>query len=143
MEDLRPKTILFCAILAFAIALSVLLRGRRAVHLLFAAFATALAFWYASQSLTGFFHAEIWVRATGVLTVLLPQFAVHLFQSLVPAEAPALPRRLTRFATIVGQSKNAPPVAQIQPAARSGSKPRRTPVATAATTMTPTATSER
>lgn len=102
MEDLRPKTILFCAILAFAIALSVLLRGRRAVHLLFAAFATALAFWYASQSLTGFFHAEIWVRATGVLTVLLPQFAVRLFQSLVPAEAPAVPRRLTRFATIVG-----------------------------------------
>lgn len=102
MEDLRPKTILFCAILAFAIALSVLLRGRRAVHLLFVAFATALAFWYASQSLTGFFHAAIWVRATGVLTVLLPQFAVHLFQSLVPADAEAPPRRLVRFATIVG-----------------------------------------
>ena len=102
MEDLRPKTILFCAILALAIALSVLLRGKRAVHLLFAGFGTALAFWYASQSLTGFFHAEIWVRATGVLTVLLPQFAVHLFQSIVPADKPRGALRLTRFATIVG-----------------------------------------
>ena len=100
MEDLRPKTILFCAILAFAIALSVLLRGRRAVHLLFAAFATALAFWYASQSLTGFFHASIWIRATGVLTVLLPQFAVHLFQNIVPVDRPERTTRLTRFATI-------------------------------------------
>jgi signal transduction histidine kinase len=102
VEDLRPKTILFCAILAFAIALSVLLRGRRPVHLMFAAFATALAFWYASQSLTGFFHAPIWVRATGVLTVLLPQFAVHLFQSIVPQDNPPGPLRLTRVASILG-----------------------------------------
>ncbi len=51
-----PKTILFCAVLAFAIALSVLLRGRRAVHWLFAAFATDVALWYASQSLAGFFQ---------------------------------------------------------------------------------------
>ncbi len=99
MEDLRPKTILFCAILAFAIALSVILRGRRAVHLLFAGFATTIAFWYASQSLSGFFHAEIWERVTGVLTVLLPQFAVHLFQNVVPNEGAAHKSRLTRVAT--------------------------------------------
>jgi two-component system sensor histidine kinase HydH len=99
VEDLRPKTILFCAILAFAIALSVILRGRRAVHLLFAAFATTIAFWYASQSLTGFFHAEIWERATGVLTVLLPQFAVHLFQNVVPNDGTGHKSRLTRVAT--------------------------------------------
>jgi hypothetical protein len=32
-----------------------LLRGRRAVHWLFAAFATDVAFWYASQSLGDLF----------------------------------------------------------------------------------------
>ncbi len=95
MEELRPQTVLFCAVLALAIALSMLLRGRRAVHWLFAAFATTVAFWYLSQSLYGIFQAPIWVRATAVLTVLLPQFAVHLFQAIVPAEQgqkPLLPR---------------------------------------------------
>lgn len=95
MEELRPQTVLFCAVLALAIALSMLLRGRRAVHWLFAAFATTVAFWYLSQSLYGLFQAPIWVRATAVLTVLLPQFAVHLFQAIVPAEQgqkPVLPR---------------------------------------------------
>ena len=64
MEDLRPKTILFCGVLALAIALSVLLRGRRAVHWLFAA---DVALWYASQSLSGFFRPDLWERVTGVL----------------------------------------------------------------------------
>ncbi|HEX4516191.1 MAG TPA: hypothetical protein VH054_21740, partial [Polyangiaceae bacterium] len=68
MEDLRPRTTLFCAILALAIALGVLLRGRRAVHWLFAAFATDVAFWYASQSFYSLFQAPIWVHATAVLT---------------------------------------------------------------------------
>src|SRR5437868_5430637 len=86
MEDLRPRTTLFCAILALAIALGVLLRQRRAVHWLFAAFATDVAFWYLTQSLYGLFQAPIWVRATGVLTVMLPQFAVHLFDAIVPIE---------------------------------------------------------
>ena len=56
------------------------------MHWLFAAFATDVAFWYLTQSLYGLFQAPIWVRATGVLTVLLPQFAVHLFQAIVPVE---------------------------------------------------------
>ena len=103
MEDLRPRTTLFCAILALAIALSVLLRGRRAVHWLFAAFATDVAFWYLSQSLYGLFQAPIWVRATGVLTVLLPQFAVHLFQAIVPVEGqPVFGARLLRIAAFLG-----------------------------------------
>lgn len=103
MEDLRPRTTLFCAILALAIALSVLLRGRRAVHWLFAAFATDVAFWYLTQSLYGLFQAPIWVRATGVLTVLLPQFAVHLFQAIVPVEGQTVFRaRLPRIAAFVG-----------------------------------------
>ena len=102
MEDLRPKTILFCAVLALAIALSVLLRGRRAVHWLFAAFAADVALWYASQSLAGFFRADIWERLTGVLTVLLPQFAIHLFQNVVPLDVRSTRTRLARFAYAIG-----------------------------------------
>ncbi len=103
MEDLRPRTTLFCAILALAIALGVLLRGRRALHWLFAAFATDVAFWYLTQSLYGLFQAPIWVRATGVLTVLLPQFAVHLFQAIVPLEGQSPFRaRLPRIAALLG-----------------------------------------
>ena len=103
MEDLRPRTTLFCAILALAIALGVLLRGRRAVHWLFAAFATDVAFWYLTQSLYGLFQAPIWVRATGVLTVLLPQFAVHLFDAIVPIEGQTFFRaRLPRVAAFLG-----------------------------------------
>lgn len=102
MQDLRPKTILFCAVLALAIALSVLLRGRRAVHWLFAAFAADVALWYASQSLAGFFRADLWERVTGVLTVLLPQFAIHLFQNVVPMDVRSTSTKLARFAAIVG-----------------------------------------
>lgn len=87
MEELRPQTTLFCAVLALTIALSVLLRGgRRPIHWLFAAFAGEVALWWASQSFYGLFNAMIWVRATGVLTVILPQLAVHLFSSIVPIE---------------------------------------------------------
>ena len=86
MEDLRPRTTLFCAVLAFAIALSMLLRGRRAVHWLFAAFAADVAFWYGSQSLAYMLKDTGWDRATKFLTVLLPQFAVPLFHAIVPAE---------------------------------------------------------
>jgi len=102
VQDLRPKTILFCAVLALAIAVSALLRGRRAVHWLFAAFAADIALWYASQSLAGFFRADLWERVTGVLTVLLPQFAIHLFQNVVPMDVRSTSTRLARFAAIVG-----------------------------------------
>ncbi len=102
VEDLRPKTILFCAVLALAIALSVLLRGRRSVHWLFAAFATDIALWYGSQSLAGFFRADLWERVTGVLTVLLPQFAVRLFQNVMPLEAGSAPPKLPRTAALIG-----------------------------------------
>ena len=39
VEDLRARTTLFCGVIAFAIALSMLLRGRRSAHWLFAGFA--------------------------------------------------------------------------------------------------------
>src|SRR5882672_2359007 len=103
VEDLRPRTTLFCAVLALAIALSMLLRGRRGVHWLFAAFSLEVGLWWGSQSLYGLFQATIWARITAVLTVLLPQFAVHLFQSIVPIDSDAeRPSGLTRFATILG-----------------------------------------
>jgi two-component system sensor histidine kinase HydH len=85
-----------------AIAASMLLRGRRSVHWLFAAFAAELGLWYASQSLYGLFQAAIWVRAEAVLTALLPQFAVHLFQAIVPLEKGHPTSRLTKVATAMG-----------------------------------------
>jgi two-component system sensor histidine kinase HydH len=101
MQELRPKTMLFCAVLALAIALGALLRGKRGIRWLFAAFAADIALWYGSQSLEGFFRADIWERVTGVLTVLLPLFAIHLFQNIVPLEVPSTRTRLARFAAFV------------------------------------------
>jgi signal transduction histidine kinase len=99
--ELRARTTIFCGVLALAIGLSMLLRGRRSVHWLFAAFATCVAMWYASQALEKLVDSQIWVRATAVLTVILPQFAVHVFQAVVPADK-AHPSRLSRVATILG-----------------------------------------
>src|SRR5688572_10401018 len=69
-----------------------LLRGRRMAHWLFASFSTCVAFWYVSQSLAGLLEEPArsrFERATAVLTVLLPQFAVHLFHSITPLEPAA------------------------------------------------------
>lgn len=95
MEDIRPRTLLFCAALALAIGLSMLLRGRRPVHWLFAAFGIDLSLWYANQSIYGLFHGPIAGRTLAVLTVFIPILAVHLFQAVVPAaptDKPILPR---------------------------------------------------
>ncbi len=106
MEDLRARTTLFCGVIAFAIALSMLLRGRRMAHWLFASFSTCVAFWYVSQSLAGLLENPArsrFDRATAVLTVLLPQFAVHLFHSITPLEAPsAAGAKLPKIAAILG-----------------------------------------
>jgi len=83
--DLRTRTSLFCGALALAIAVSILLRGRRRkAHLFFAAFAADIGLWYLAGWLYHFVQADVWVRFTAVLAVLLPQFAVHLFEVLVP-----------------------------------------------------------
>jgi hypothetical protein len=80
--DIRTRTTLVCGFLALAIAASTLLRGRvRRVHLYFAAFAADIALWYLSQSFFGFFKDSIWERFTAILAVLLPQFALHLFDA--------------------------------------------------------------
>lgn len=102
MEDLRAKTILFCAALALAIALSVILRGRKTVYLLFAAFAGEVALWWASQSLVVFFPSSLFLRVTAVLTVLLPQFAAHLFQAILPEPVNKSRRPFTTVASILG-----------------------------------------
>lgn len=101
MDDLRARTTLFCGVIAAAIALSMLLRGRRAVHWLFAGFTTEVGFWYVSQSIADLSKDRNWARVTAVLTVLLPQFAVHLFQAIVPPTDDA-PSRLPRAAFVVG-----------------------------------------
>lgn len=107
MEDLRARTTLFCGIIAFAIALSMLLRGRRRQHWLFAAFSACVAFWYVSQSLTDLMKDVGFERVTSVLTVLLPQFAVRLFESISPletreAEAAASRSKLPKISTALG-----------------------------------------
>jgi signal transduction histidine kinase len=108
VEDLRARTTLFCGVISFAIALSMLLRGRKRAHWLFAAFSTCLAFWYVSQSLADLMQdtgKAVFERATAVLTVMLPQFAVSLFHSITPLEGRGeeAPRsRLPRLAAILG-----------------------------------------
>ena len=85
--DVRTRTTLVCGAIALVIALSTLLRGRvRAVHGLFAGFAGAIAMSYLSQSLFGFYQSEIWNRARVALAVVLPVFAVNLFEAMVPDE---------------------------------------------------------
>jgi len=102
VEDLRARTTLFCGVIAFAIALSMLLRGRRSQHWLFAAFSTCVAFWYVSQSLADLMKGVGFERVTAALTVLLPQFAVRLFDSIAPLEqepsSQEAPRSSTRRA---------------------------------------------
>src|SRR5258706_2871800 len=76
---------LLCGALALAIAVSILLRGRRRlVHLLFSGVATDIGLWYLAQSLYGLFQASIWARVTAVLAILLPQLTLHFFDAIVP-----------------------------------------------------------
>jgi two-component system, NtrC family, sensor histidine kinase HydH len=82
---LRTRTSLFCGALALAIAVSILLRGRtKRPQLFFAAFAADIGLWYLAQWLYQWVRADVWARFTAVLAVLLPQFALHLFEAIVP-----------------------------------------------------------
>ena len=75
-------------------------------HWLFASFSTCVAFWYVSQSLAGLLEDPArsrFDRTTTILTVLLPQFAVHLFHSITPLEnTDAAGAKLPRIATLLG-----------------------------------------
>jgi signal transduction histidine kinase len=99
--DLRTQTSLFCGALALAIAVSIVLRGgRRRPQLIFAAFAADIGLWYLAQWLYQWVQADVWARFTAVLAVLLPQFALHLFESLVPSSGRR--RVLLQVAGIIG-----------------------------------------
>jgi two-component system sensor histidine kinase HydH len=83
--DLRTRTSLFCGVLALAIAVSILLRGRpRRAQVLFAALAGDVGLWYLAQWQYHSGRGAVWERSTAVLAVLLPQFALHLFEAIVP-----------------------------------------------------------
>jgi two-component system, NtrC family, sensor histidine kinase HydH len=83
--DLRTRTSLFCGALALAIAASMLLRRRpRRAQWFFAAFSADIGLWYLAQWLYLVQLSPIWAHFTAVLVVLMPQFAVHLFEALFP-----------------------------------------------------------
>src|SRR6478672_8334497 len=83
--DLRTRTSLFCGVLALAIAVSVLLKGKpRLPQLFFTGLAGDIGLWYLAQWLYHVGRSDLWARWTAVLAVLLPQFTVHLFESIVP-----------------------------------------------------------
>ncbi len=83
--DLRTQVSLFCGALAIAIAVSILLRRRPGrPQLWFAAFAADTGLWYLAQWLYHFVQADVWARFTAILAVLLPQFALRLFEELMP-----------------------------------------------------------
>ncbi len=83
--DLRTRTSLFCGALALAIAVSMLLRRRpRRAQWFFAAFSADIGLWYLAQWLYLVQLSPIWAHFTAVLVVLMPQFAVHLFEALFP-----------------------------------------------------------
>lgn len=93
--DLRTRTSLFCGALAFAIAASILLRKRPGMpQIWFAGFAANTGLWYLAQWLYLFVQADVWARFTAILAVLLPQFALRLFEALMPEQErrPTLPR---------------------------------------------------
>lgn len=83
--DLRTRTSLFCGALAIAIAVSILLRKRPGMpQIWFAFFAADTGLWYLAQWLYLFVLADVWARFTAILAVLLPQFALRLFEALMP-----------------------------------------------------------
>jgi signal transduction histidine kinase len=83
--DLRTRTSLLCGALAVIIAVSILLRGRtRRAQIFFALFSLDMGLWYLAQWLYHFVHQALWWRFTAVLAVLLPQFALHLFEAIFP-----------------------------------------------------------
>lgn len=92
---------MLCAALALAIALSVLLRSRKhAENRIFSAFAADVGLWYLAQALYGFFQATIWARFTALLAVLLPLFAIRLFEAIAPPP-PTRVNRLRRVAAVL------------------------------------------
>ncbi len=83
--DLRTRTSLFCGALALAIGISTLLRGKiRRPAATLSAFAINMGLWYLAQWWYQWERSDVAARLTAVLAILLPQSAIHLFESLVP-----------------------------------------------------------
>lgn len=100
--DLRSRTTLLCGALALALAVAILLRGRkRRVDRVFAMFAADLGLLYLGQSFYGLFQTTLWERLTALLAILLPQFALHLFEAIVP-QPPKSRSPLLRVAGLLG-----------------------------------------
>ena len=98
--DLRTRTSLFCGALALAIAVSMLLRRKpRRAQWFFAAFSADIGLWYVAQWLYLLQLSPIWAHFTAVLVVLMPQFAVHLFEALFPS--PGARQNLPRVAGVL------------------------------------------
>ena len=86
--------------LGLAIAVSILLRGRpNRPRLFFAALAFDTGLWYLAQWLYHSGRSDLWARWTAVLAVFLPQFALHLFEAIVPE--PGRRSMLLRVASIL------------------------------------------
>jgi signal transduction histidine kinase len=93
--DLRSQTSLVAAVLSFAIASTVLLRGRkRRVHWFFGLFGVATGAWYLSTFLTRFLGGGLFLeRLNLVCAVLLPLSAVQFFRAFLQPES----RRATQL----------------------------------------------
>ncbi len=96
--DLRTQTSLFCGVLALAIAVSTLLRGKVGqAKLFFAAFAADWGLWYLAQWLYHFVRMDFWVRFMALLAVILPQAALHLFDAILKE-----PERRSKLLRVAG-----------------------------------------
>jgi signal transduction histidine kinase len=90
--ELRTQTSLLAALIALAIALSVLLRPRRtAAHWSFGWFSFSVAAWYLSTSLLAVLgRGPTWTRINLVCAVLVPLSAVGFFRSFAQGDARAV-----------------------------------------------------
>jgi signal transduction histidine kinase len=99
--DLRLQTALLASILSLALAVSVLLRGRKdRQHVLFVVFGANLFAYYLSTFFLKWAGGPIAGRAVLLSSALLPQVATRFFGAFLGAEL--RPQRLTRHAAILG-----------------------------------------
>lgn len=101
--EFRAQTALISAVLAFAIAVGVVLRSRkRRLHWLFVAFASNVSLWYLAQFLSERSPAShVWSRAVALMAVLLPQAGIRFLRAFV-ADVPGRPSLLNRVAGVLG-----------------------------------------
>lgn len=101
--ELRTQTSLVAALIALAIALSVLLRPRRtAAHWSFGWFSFSVAAWYLSTSLVAVLgRSPTWMRINLVCAVLVPLSAVGFFRSFTQGDARAV-STLLRVSSLIG-----------------------------------------